>query len=63
MKKAVVDKNTCIGCGACTTLAPKSFKMSDDGKSIALDPAGDDEQTIQKAIDGCPVRAISWKTE
>lgn len=60
-KKAIVDKNKCIGCGTCVALAPKSFKMDDDGKSVALDPAGDDETTIQNAVDSCPVGAISLK--
>lgn len=60
-KKAVVDKAKCIGCGTCVALAPKSFKMDSDNKSVALDPAGDDEATIQSAVDSCPVGAISFK--
>jgi ferredoxin len=62
-KKPVVDKAKCIGCGTCVALAAKSFKMDADGKSVAIDPAGDDEATIQNAIDSCPVAAISWKEE
>ena len=60
-KQAIVDKEKCIGCGTCVALAAKSFKMTDDGKSVALTPAGDDEATIQPAIEGCPTKAISWK--
>jgi len=26
-----------------------------------IDPQGDDEATIQQAIDSCPYAAISWK--
>lgn len=59
-KKAVVDPNLCIGCGSCATVAPKSFVMNDAlGKAEATDPAGDDEKTVQEAIDGCPVGAIT----
>lgn len=59
-KKPTIDKDKCIGCGTCAALAPKSFKI-DEGKGVALDPAGDDEETIQSAIDSCPVSAISWQ--
>ena len=60
-KKIAVDKDKCIGCGTCVALAVQSFKMADDGKSEAINPPGDDEPTIQSAIDGCPVIAISWQ--
>ncbi|MFO8079894.1 MAG: ferredoxin [Armatimonadota bacterium] len=26
-----------------------------------MDPQGDDEDTIQDAIDSCPVEAIAWE--
>lgn len=51
----------CIGCGTCVVLASKSFKIEDNGKSTALNPADDDEETIQNAIDSCPVEAIEWE--
>lgn len=63
MKKAVVDKNKCIGCGSCVAVAPKSFKLGDDGKAEVVSPAGDNEKTVQQAIEGCPVGAISWENE
>lgn len=60
-KKLVVDKEKCIGCGTCTAMAGKSFKIGDDGKAQVISPAGDDEIIVQSAIDGCPVSAISWE--
>jgi ferredoxin len=63
MKKAKVDKSKCIGCGTCVALAGKSFKLGEDGKAQPIDPAGDEESTIQNAIDSCPVGAISWNEE
>ncbi|MCX6782149.1 MAG: ferredoxin [Candidatus Magasanikbacteria bacterium] len=54
-----VDKEKCIGCGACVAIAPNTFKMGDDGKSDILNPAGDSEESIKQAADGCPVQAIS----
>jgi ferredoxin len=61
MKNAVVDKKKCIGCGTCFAIARKSFKIGANGKSQVINPPGDDEKTIQTAIDSCPMFAISWK--
>ena len=55
----VVDKEKCIGCGACTAIAPNTFKLGGDGKSEVINPKGDPEKTIQEAADACPVQAIS----
>ena len=56
-----VDKTKCLGCGTCVALAPKSFKLGTDGKAEAINPAGDDEATIQNAVTSCPAGAISLK--
>jgi len=50
-KQTKVDKEKCMGCGSCVALAGKSFKMGDDGKAQIINPAGDDEETVQGAID------------
>lgn len=59
----VVDQDTCIGCGLCTQLASKTFQLNDEGVSHVIDPQGNDEATIQQAIDSCPVSAISWSED
>jgi len=56
--KVGVDKDKCIGCGACTAVAPKSFKLSEDGKVEAIIPPGDEEVVIKNAAESCPVEAI-----
>lgn len=61
MKKPVVDKDTCQGHMVCVGIASEVFEIEDDGKSSVKDPEGADEKTIQQAIDGCPVDAISWE--
>ncbi|EPZ59363.1 ferredoxin [[Clostridium] sordellii ATCC 9714] len=33
--KAFVDKDVCIGCGACTGICPEIFEMEDDGLAVA----------------------------
>lgn len=56
--KTSIDKNLCIGCGTCVSIAPGSFKLEDDGKAEVIEPAGDDQSKTQEAIDSCPVSAI-----
>ena len=58
MKKMVIDKNLCIGCGTCMVIAPKTFKLDNEGKAEVIEPVGDNETIIQDAIDSCPVAAI-----
>lgn len=58
-KMIVVDKSLCIGCGTCTVLAPKSFKLGGDGKAEVINPPQDEEEKIKEAIDSCPVAAIT----
>lgn len=57
---AKVDKDTCIGCGACPSICPEVFQMEDDGLAAAYVtpvPTGV-EDSAQEAADGCPVDAI-----
>jgi ferredoxin len=61
-KTVFVDRETCISCGLCVSLAPDVFRFEDD-KSFAYNPAGAPEQDIQQCIDGCPVGAIHWQEE
>lgn len=58
--KAIVDKDLCIGCGACASICPEVFAMRDD-KAVAIVeivPAGI-ESKCRQAADGCPVAAIT----
>ena len=56
--KNTIDKNLCIGCGACVSIAPKTFKLDNEDKAEVIEPVGDNEATIQDAIDSCSVTAI-----
>jgi len=56
--KIQVDKDKCIGCGACIAIAPKSFRFGEDGKSEPIEPPQDEEEKIKEAAENCPVQAI-----
>lgn len=51
-----VDKDLCIGCGACVAVCSSAFKMADDGKSEAIAETAD---CAADAAAGCPVQAIA----
>jgi ferredoxin len=56
--KIIINKNLCIGCGTCVSIAPKTFKLGNEDKAEVIEPIGDNETTVQEAIDSCPVVAI-----
>ena len=58
--KAYVDKDTCIGCGLCTAICPKAFRMNDKGLAEGVDEELD-ASAVGEAKDAeaqCPVEAI-----
>jgi ferredoxin len=58
--KAFVDKDICIGCELCTSVAPDIFRMDDDGLAIAEDFELPDDMidNAKDAEEQCPVEAI-----
>ncbi|MGB3532461.1 MAG: ferredoxin [Microcoleaceae cyanobacterium] len=56
-----VDEPTCIGCKHCAHVAHNTFYIEPDyGRSRVFRQDGDSEETIQEAIDTCPVDCIHW---
>jgi ferredoxin len=53
------NRETCIGSGVCVYTAPATFGQDDDAKVVVLDPAGDLEDLIRAAADGCPTWSIT----
>ena len=61
MAKVEVNKDKCIGCGACTATCPEVFEIGDDGLATVIkDEINDD---VKMAAEGCPTEAIEIKEE
>lgn len=58
--KAVVDSETCVACGLCTSVCPDVFSFGDDGKAHAVEgDVSDHSSEVKDAEAGCPVNAIT----
>ena len=54
-----INRDECIGCGNCESIAPDVFALDDEGIAIVTNPAGADDGLIQEAAESCPVDAIT----
>ncbi|WP_379134721.1 ferredoxin [Paenibacillus sp. sgz500958] len=67
-KYAIVDKESCIACGACNSAAPDIFDLDDDGIAEVIyagdgnrgiiDIAVDFLEDLEEAIESCPTQCI-----
>lgn len=58
--RAIVDQDTCIGCGLCVQICPEVFRMEDD-KAIAYAATVPETvmEKVEDAANQCPVAAIT----
>lgn len=58
--KAIVDHDTCIGCGMCESICPEVFKLVDSKSTVIQKPvAPENEAAAKNAAESCPVAAIT----
>lgn len=60
-----IDKDACIGCGACQAIADEVFELNDEGLAEvkenmeSFDKMSEDLKTdVMDALEGCPTDAI-----
>lgn len=53
-----VDKETCIGCGACAAVCSKVFDMKDGKAEVIKGQEKSKDKCIKDASESCPVNAI-----
>jgi len=53
-----VDKETCIGCGACVSVCEKVFEIKDSKANVRKGQEKSKDPCVKEAIDSCPVSAI-----
>lgn len=58
--KAIVDEDTCTGCGLCEETCPEVFRLGDDDVAdvIVGEIPPEAEDAAREAAEGCPVEAI-----
>lgn len=61
MAKVTVNKDLCIGCGACCAVAEETFQFGDDGLAEAKNNEVNDD--VKAAAEGCPTDAITIEEE
>lgn len=59
--KINIDKEKCIHCGTCVALFPEHFRFDDKGEIEIIDPENIPPEIIKKAVNSCPVQAISFE--
>jgi len=61
--KVEVNKDACIGCGACAAICPSVFEMDDEGLSTVTveEVAKEAEEDAKEAVESCPTSAIVEK--
>ena len=61
MSRVEVDRDRCVGSGACEALAPEVFEVDDDGALLVHrpEPAEDELRDVRDAVAACPTRALS----
>jgi len=53
-----INKETCIGCGACVATCPEVFELKDGKAAVKKGKEKSKAPCVKEAADSCPVQAI-----
>ncbi|MCO6437483.1 MAG: ferredoxin [Phycisphaerae bacterium] len=57
----IIDRDACIGDGACVDAATETFEIDDEAKAIVREGSTDSREYILEAAERCPVDCIVVK--
>jgi ferredoxin len=55
---AEVDRDLCLGTGACVYAVPRVFGMGDDGVARVVGAVDEDEELVRDVVAECPTAAL-----
>lgn len=56
--KITIDRDECIGDGACVNEAPETFELDDEDKAVVKGGSTDSQDSILEAARSCPTECI-----
>jgi ferredoxin len=61
MSRVQVDRDRCVGSGACEALMPEVFELDDDGVLMVHreEPGAEELDGVREVVLACPTRALS----
>lgn len=58
-----VDRDRCMGTGACAFALPGLFTVGDDGKARVIGTADEDDKAVADVVGECPTAALRLVSE
>ena len=58
-----VDRDRCMGTGACAFALPGLFTVGDDGKARVIGTADQDDKAVADVVGECPTAALRLVSE
>jgi ferredoxin len=53
-----IDRDRCMGTGACAYALPGLFTVGDDGKAKVIGTVDEDDKTVEDVVGECPTAAL-----
>lgn len=61
--KVILNRDACIGCGACAAICDSVFEIDETGVSKVIKEKVEEDEidSVKDAIESCPTEAISFE--
>lgn len=56
--EVIIHQDQCIGCGLCESICPEVFRLNDDSLAEVHQQPDAMTDSLQDAVDSCPVSCI-----